>query len=73
MKKFIKWLKDRHIIHSWVEIGTQQIKGILYGFGGAELPSQRVVYKCEKCDKKKYIFLNLSTPYKDRYREDLWE
>lgn len=73
MKKIIKWLKDKHIIHTWIELGTQQIKGILFGFGTG-LPSQRVVYQCTKCSKKKYIFLNLSTPYEYRYnREDLWK
>jgi len=74
MKKLIKWLRDKHIVHTWIECGTQQIKGILFGSGGAELPSQRVVYQCAKCPKKKYLFLNLSTPYEYRYnREDLWK
>jgi len=74
IKNLIQWLKNKHILHTWIEIGTQQINGVLFGFGGTELPSQRVVYKCQKCSKERFIFLNLSTPYEYRYnRENLWK
>lgn len=70
----IQWLKDKHILHTWIRLGTQQIPRILFGIGGYGLPSQRVVYKCLKCNKKKFIFLNMSTPYQYRYnKEELWK
>ena len=72
IKRIINWLKDKHILHTWVEEKTQHIKGVLYGLGWCGFPSERIVYVCKKCGKKKFIFLNLSTPYSDRYNEDLW-
>lgn len=74
LKKIVVWLKDRHILHTWIEGETQQIKNILFGIGDVGLPAQRVVYRCAVCKKKKYVFLNLSVPYEYRYnREDLWK
>lgn len=72
IKRLIKWLKDKHIIHTWDEGKLQQIHDRLYGIDYG-CPAQRIIYTCKKCSRKKYIFLNLSIPYKDRYNHELWK
>jgi hypothetical protein len=58
--------------HRYVDIETQISKGICFGIGGCELPGYRVVQKCEKCGKIRYISLNMMMPNKYLYNENIW-
>lgn len=65
----IQWLKNKHILHSWEEIGLQEAKGWYCSYG---FPAERVVFKCSRCGKIKYIYLNLRTQYKIRLDDTRW-
>ena len=56
--------------HDYEEIKTQRTKRVCFGIGNC--PGIRVVKKCKKCDKVKYISLNLSMPRKYLYDESVW-
>jgi len=73
--KLINWLKEKHIICTWKEIGEQSIRRKLFGFGEGSL-GIRIIYQCKKCLKVKYESLNLIVPQEyvhDKKYQHLWK
>ena len=62
----------RCLWHKYVDIKTQITKNVCFGFSGAELPGYRVLQRCKKCGKERYISLNLAMPDSMLYNESLW-
>ena len=60
-------------LHKYRDIKHQCTRNMCFGLAGCELPGQRVVQKCKKCGKKRYINLTLFMPNKYLYMEEIWK
>jgi len=54
--------------HRYEDVKFQMTKGVLFHY----VPGYRLVQKCKKCGKIKYVNLNLAMPDKYLYRESIW-
>lgn len=59
--------------HKFEDKEVHITKNICFGFAGAMVPGMRVKQVCKKCDKVRYISLNISMPNKYLYKEGLWK
>ena len=57
--------------HKYKDVKTQISKGMCFGFGEGS-PGMRLIRQCTKCNKKKYIKLNLFMHDEFLYNEKIW-
>ena len=58
--------------HRFKDKKIERTKNMYFGFGGCELPGLRVKQVCEKCEKPRYVRLNIMMPMKYLYEESIW-
>jgi hypothetical protein len=71
---FIKWLREKHILHTWVFGNTYVTKNATFGFPGCEQRGMYILKKCSVCNKEEKMSLNLAMPLQfleDKY-DNMW-